>query len=373
MTTADLPEKTPVTWLVLGDKRGDNGQVEAIVNALGWPCIRKYVHMQPQYALGKPRFKASLDHLDLSQSDPLEPPWPDLVITIGRRPSMAALWIKAQSGNKTRIVLIGKPTGKMRDFELVVASAENQLPPLPNFLPITLPLMQVDPQAVAAEAALWQKRLAPYPRPLIGVLVGGETNPFKMTKAVAHRLVATVKQIRSSGGTAYVTTSRRTNPEVVEILRTDLPKDTPLFCWSVDAQDNPYRALLGSADGFIVTGDSISMMVEVIRLGKPLAIFPLPTGVLGTVDQLRRSFARWLFNPDCNGAFDRWRHRVGLIVYYLDYFKLLSSTRDFRHFHQLLVKRKLAVWAGEPFNSPPDAVDQDLDSVVTRIKSLILN
>jgi uncharacterized protein len=157
---------------------------------------------------------------------------------------------------------------------------------------------------------------------------------------------------------------------VVDILRTELPEGTPLFCWSADAQDNPYRALLGSADGFIVTGDSISMMVEVIRLGKPLAIFPLPTGALGTVDQLRRSFARWLFNPDCNGLLDRWRHRIGLIVYYLDYFKLLSSTRDFRHFHQLLVKRELAVWAGEPFAAAPSAADQDIDIVLNRIKSL---
>ena len=36
--------------------------------------------------------------------------------------------------------------------------------------------------------------------------------------------------------------------------------------------------LLGLADGFVVTGDSISMMVEIARLGRPLAIFDLPTG-----------------------------------------------------------------------------------------------
>ncbi len=55
--------------------------------------------------------------------------------------------------------------------------------------------------------------------------------------------------------------------------------------------------LLGLADRFIVTGDSISMMVEVTRLGKPLEILPLPCGLLGTLDQVRRSLARWLFNP----------------------------------------------------------------------------
>ena len=34
-------------------------------------------------------------------------------------------------------------------------------------------------------------------------------------------------------------------------------------------------------DGFIVTADSVSMMVEVIYLNRPLAIFPLPGGWLG--------------------------------------------------------------------------------------------
>ena len=36
----------PRVWLVLGDKGGDNAQVEVIAPALGWPCERKDVHMR---------------------------------------------------------------------------------------------------------------------------------------------------------------------------------------------------------------------------------------------------------------------------------------------------------------------------------------
>ena len=104
---------TPRVWVILSDKRGDNGQVETLVDALGWPVENKYVHMKPEWVLGKPRYRPSLDHLDLSRSDPLEGPWPDLIITVGRRPSMVALWVKQQSGGKTKIVLIGKPSGYM--------------------------------------------------------------------------------------------------------------------------------------------------------------------------------------------------------------------------------------------------------------------
>ncbi len=361
----------PTTWVILSDKRGDNGQVETIVEALPWPVEHKYVHMKPEWVLGKPKYRPSLDHLDRSQSDPLEGPWPDLIITVGRRPSMVALWVRKQSGNHTRIVLVGKPSGYMLDFSLVIASAENQMPPMHNFLPTTLPLMRIQPEDVAAEAAAWRDRFAPLRKPLIAILIGGETNPFIMNRKVAHKLVATARWVVDElGGTPYITTSRRTTPEVLEILRTALPDEAVYFEWSADAEDNPYRALLGSADGFIVTADSISMMVEVIYLRKPLAIFPLPGGPLGTLDQLRRSLAHWLFNPKQDSALDRLRHSLARGVYYIDYFKILCATRDFRAFHRLLVDEGLAVWAGQAFTQPARQLPDDVGTVVDRIQRL---
>lgn len=362
---------TPLTWVILSDKRGDNGQVETIVDALPWPVEQKYVHMLPEFVLGKPRYKPSLDHLDHSRSDPLEAPWPDLILTVGRRPSMVALWVRKQSGNKTKIVLVGKPSGHMLDFSLVIASAENQMPPMHNFVPTTLPLMRVAVEDVASEAQAWQARFAPLRKPLIAMLIGGETNPFIMNRQVADDLVATAHWIVNElGGTPYVTTSRRTTPEVVEVLRQELPPQSVFYEWAADASDNPYRALLGTADGFIVTADSVSMMVEVIYLHKPLAIFPLPGGWLGTIDQRRRSLAHWLFNPRQDSQWDRWRHSIARGVYYLDFFKVLCATRDFRAFHRLLVEKGLAVWSGQPFEQPVAELPDDLSVVINRIKEL---
>jgi mitochondrial fission protein ELM1 len=361
----------PRTWVILSDKRGDNGQVETIVDALPWPVENKYVHMLPEYVLGKPRYKPSLDHIDLAQSDPIEGPWPDLILTVGRRPSMVALWVRQQSANKTKIVLVGKPSGHMLDFSLVVASAENQMPPMHNFVPTTLPLMRIEAKDVAVEAQAWQERFAALGKPLIAVLVGGETNPFIMNRQVAEDLVATARWVVNDlGGTPYVTTSRRTTPEVIAVLREGLPPEAVFYQWSADSQDNPYRALLGSADGFIVTADSVSMMVEVIYLHKPLAIFPLPGGWLGSIDQKRRSLAHWLFNPRQATSRDRFRHRVARGVYYLDYFKILCATRDFRAFHRLLVDQGLAVWSGDAFRQPEAELPDDVSAVVRRIEAL---
>jgi mitochondrial fission protein ELM1 len=362
---------TPLTWVILSDKRGDNGQVETIVDALGWPVVHKYVHMLPQYVLGKPRYRPSLEHIDRHQSDSLAGPWPDLIITVGRRPSMVALWVREQSANKTKIVLVGKPSGHMLDFSLVVASAENQMPPMHNFQATSLPFMRVNPAEVEAEALRWKQRFSQLKKPLIAILIGGETNPFIMNRKVARELVRTARWVIDElDGTPYLTSSRRTTAEVLEVLREELPAAAVFFEWSADAQENPYRALLGSADGFIVTGESISMMVEVIYLRKPLAIFRLPGGWLGSLDQCRRSFAHWLFNPRQRGPLDRLRHRVGRMVYYLDVFKVLCATRDFRAFHQMLVESNLAVWSGQDFRQPEAGLPDDIGLVVKRIESL---
>jgi uncharacterized protein len=357
----------PRVWLVLGDKRGDNAQVEVIAPALGWPCERKYVQMREPYVQGKPRVTPSLHHVDLARSDPLEPPWPDLVITIGRRPSMVALWVAEQSLGRTRLVLVGKPSGMMERFDLVIAGAETQLPPLPNVLAITLPLMRVDAARIAAVVEVWQPRFAALPRPLVAFLIGGPTGPFLYDGAVVGRLLAEVAEVARQGGTPYLTTSRRTPATVVGALRSGLPAGAVLFEWSPEASDNPYLGLLGLADGFVVTGASISMMVEIARLGRPLAIFDLPTGRLGALDQLRRSLTRRLFAPGARPGSLRQRLATALHRAHV-----LTHTRDFRAFHRLLIERGLAVRAGEGFSPPRTAAPDDLDLVVARIRGLLV-
>ncbi len=359
----------PRVWVVLADKAGDNAQVETVVPALPWPCEHKYVHVRDEWSLAKPRVEPTLQHIDLSKSDTLEPPWPDLIITIGRRPSMVALWLRAQSGGHTKIALVGKPSGPLSWFDLIIVSAEAQLPPLPNVLSISLPLMRVDEAAVQAAAQAWQPRLGVLARPLVAILVGGPTGPFVYDDAVTDTLVGIAHDVVAvEGGTPYITTSRRTPPRLVEALRARLPEGAQLFAWTADATENPYRGLLGLADRFVVTGDSISMMVEVARLRLPLAVLDLPTSPLGALDQWRRSLARWLFAPGGNTRGDRLRRATAKVLYRL---RLLTQTRDFRGFHRLLRDSGLAVLAGESPRPPGGQIPDDLGRVVTRIRALL--
>ena len=366
-----MPRKTgPSVWVVLGDKPGDNAQVRAIEQSLPWTCVDKHIQVLDPFVLGKPKVGPTLYHIDRERSDPLEPPWPDLILTSGRRPANVALWIREQSRGHTRIVLLGKPSTSPDDYDLVIYSAENQFPPLANLQAISLPLMRVDEARIMQAATEWEPRLRELPRPLIAFLIGGPTGPFVFNPSTTRRLLDYIERIaRETGGTPYITTSRRTPPDVVTALRAGLPAKARLFAWSATGAANPYHGLLGLADGFVVTGDSISMLVEVIRLRKPLAIFPLPVSSLGALDQSRRAFTRWMFKPESGSLGGRLRRSLARILYRLH---IITQTRDFTAFHDMLVDKGLAEYAsGTLPHAPAGQVPDDLRIAVERILALM--
>jgi mitochondrial fission protein ELM1 len=344
----------PRIWLVIGDKPGDNAQVEIIAEALGLPFEVRRVLPKEQYVLGKPRFRASLYHLDMQRSDKLEPPWPDLILTIGRRPAMAALWIQQQSGGHSQIVLLGRPRRWMQRFKLIIVPSQYLLPANRRVLQLGLPLMRSNQAAIAQAVETWRPRLSTLPRPLTALMVGGPTKPFRFDADTARELLEAARQA-AGGGFLYITTSRRTPPVVVKTLQQELPANARLYCWSVDNRDNPYLALLGLADRFIVTGDSMSMMVEIARLGKPLAIFALP---------YQRGLGPWLQRlAAVAGA-----GKPGKLLLRL---RLLGNSRDLSAIHRQLYDKRLAVPLGHPFLPGGVTPEDELEKVVGRIKELI--
>ena len=329
----------PAVWAVLGDKLGDNAQVRTVAAALPWAVVEKPQVFWPPFRRGKPWFLASRYHIDKKRSAPLVPPWPDLVLTVGRRPAMAALWIRRQSAGRTRVAIFGPPKGYEREFDLVVVPAQYKIPDSPRILRLELPLIPVNFAAVEAARATWAARLASLPRPITAVLVGGATQPFVFDAAVARRMVDEIVEQTDGAGSVYVTTSRRTQTEATDALAGALPGNAQLFRWQADArpEDNPYLGLLAHADRFVVTGDSVSMLVEVARLGKPLAIFPLP----GHGFALRR-----------DGE---------------------EKGRDITAIHRVLMARGAAVLLGTDWLAPRplDRALSGLDTVVARLCELV--
>ncbi|MBK8174117.1 MAG: mitochondrial fission ELM1 family protein [Rhodospirillales bacterium] len=352
-------------WLVVGDKLGDNAQVEIVADALGWPVERRTLRFLPRYITGKPPFKASLYHVDLQASDSLSPPWPDLVLTVGRRPSMAAMWIRQQSSGGTKVVIVGRPRRMLRQFDLVLATPQYRLPERENVLRLDLPLMRIDPKRIAAGTAAWREKLAALPRPLTAVLVGGPTKPFVFDAAVARTFLDSLRKTCGEDGTLFITTSRRTPAPVIEALESGLPPGGCIFRWRADVTDNPYQGLLGLADRFVVTGDSVSMLVEVARVGKPLAIFALPVAE-GIWHGVKTRLAD-LFQPAPGDGRAGPLVRLGDTLYDLG---IVGYSREFEAVHGALIDGGFAVRLGQPFATPKAQPPDDVPRVVQRIHTL---
>lgn len=363
--------KTPLIWLVLGDKRGDNAQVEIVEQQLPWSCIRKHVQVKDEYAIKKPHVRPTLHHIDLELSDPLQAPWPDIILTVGRRPSSVAFWIKQQSAGHTRIVLFGKPSSRAKKYDLIITSSEILMPPLPNILTIGYPLMRVDQQAINVASQAWQPRLTDLPRPLIAIMIGGPTKPYVFNQDTAQRIIKIAQSITSQqNGTAYLVTSRRTPQYILKLLSSQLPEGCRLYRWDNQSDENPYKALLGIADGYIVTEDSISMIVEVAKLGKALAIFPLSSGRFGWLDQQRRRLTGKLFSNKSETLVDKLRIRFALCLYTL---RIANQVRDYRAFQDLLIAQGHAVRVDQPLTAPDKPIEDDLSRVVAAIKRFTQN
>jgi mitochondrial fission protein ELM1 len=348
---------TPRIWVVIGDKAGDNAQIDAVIERLPWQVEYRRLHFKKPFQKGKPPFFASLYHVDKPHSDALVPPWPDIVITIGRRPAMAALWIRRQSGDRTRIVLFGRPKRSPQHFALIVVSAQFQVPDGPNVVSVALPLMRVDRERLERESVKWQQHFQQRQHPVTAVLVGGATRPFVFDADSARSLIDHARRYCGSTGSLYVTTSRRTPPAAVDALRASLSEQDALYEWNAGAAENPYFGLLAHADGFVVTGDSMSMITEVARLGRPLAIYPLRRSKF--VETARARLPLWIADIP-NAVKYRLLPRIGFTAF----------PRDLTQIHRTLIDAGFAVTAGEPMRNGADAASDELDKVVNAIVRL---
>ncbi len=359
---------TPRVWLLMGHRAGDNSQVLALGEALGWPFeIKRFVYASWEKLVNLP-FGGTLAGVVKSRSSVVEPPWPDLVISAGRRNEPIARWIQKRAGGAVRLVHVGRPWAPLECWDLVVTTPQYRLPDLPNVLHNETPLHRVTQERLAEAAARLAPRVADLPRPYVAVLAGGNSGPYPFDRTSGARLGRQAAALAvARGGSLLVTTSARTRPETVEALFANVSGPSYLYRFSPGADDNPYFGFLGLADALVVTGDSVSMMTEAVATGKQVYLFDTGEGVTS----MR---ARWGPNGAVNGA-PSWRpsrpHLKAFVYRQTMRFGPQRLTRDIRIIHRRLVESGRAAWLGEgdpPVHPPPL---RDVDRAVERVRWLV--
>lgn len=362
-----MPAGRPRVWILASPHAGDNTQLRALAAALGWPSEEKHLVYRSSEAALRFLSLPTLAGVNLAASIAIAPPWPDLVLCSGRGAESVAFWIRARNPG-TRIVFVGTPWAPLARFDLVVTTPQYRLPAASNVLHNLLPLHDVTPERLAAEAKHWEPRLAHLPRPLTAVLVGGDSGPYHFTPQAASRLGHAVTELaRAEGGSLLVTTSARTGAAAAQALQEAIGVPSYVHRWARDGGDNPFHAFLGLAQRIVVTADSISMMSEAIASRKPVLLFDIEDGPYAMRGEKGQAGKSGDLPPIS------WRGRSASATL----FRLLINhapprfSRDLRIVQRDLVTGGYAQWLGEASSfTPPPPVPDELGRTVARIRQL---
>ena len=256
---------TPRIWVLLGPRTGDNNQALALAEALGLPFETRTLGYNRLQALSVwlPPTAATLDRASRRL---IRPPWPDLIIAIGRRSVPVARWIKRQNKGRTKLVRIGHPRIDPALFDLVVTTRQYPVPPGDNvlLLPLAMSRFTSAPELTAAE----EQWLAELKRPRRLLAIGGATKYWSLPP---HKVAEAAARLQQGDGSLIVATSRRTDPAVTAAVRALLSPSARL----VDGAVPRFPVLMSEADEIFVTGDSVSMISEAILTGKPVGLVPI--------------------------------------------------------------------------------------------------
>jgi len=251
-------------------------QAIALAEKVGLPFMVKRVYPNPPWIWLPPGWWPSPLAALSDDSDTIAPPWPDLIISCGRRAVPYAILAKTRSKGVVTTVHIQNPKTRLAAFDLIVTPRHDHLKG-PNVIETKAALHRITNQRLKEAANQLQSSLSHLPRPLVAVLIGGNNGCYRLTQETILALARQLKILcRDFGIGLVVTPSRRTGDENIQILRQSL-EGLPAEVWNFQGA-NPYFGFLGLADSIIVTCDSINMVTEACATGKPVHVVHLDGG-----------------------------------------------------------------------------------------------
>lgn len=260
-----MSDARPRVWLLLGHRRGDNGQLLALGEALGLPFETRTLHYS---RLARLRMKLSgigVGHVTRASRRWLKPPWPDLIIGIGRRSVPVARWIQRQSKGAARIVRLGHPRAPSAWFDLILTTPQYPVAPRDNV--VTLPLAMNRFREAPSPTPEEQAWLDTHPRPHLLLSLGGTAPMWRLDMdALRDASASLARRATDEGGTLIAVGSPRTPPEAWTVVGKAAPHA------AVVTNDVRYPVLLADADAHFVTADSVSMISEAVMTGKPVGL-----------------------------------------------------------------------------------------------------
>ena len=272
-------------FLILTDcKAGHENQSKAFARALGCEFDLAEIHFKSAFhkALSYLFDRFGIHALSLFTPFDIRRPTPDTqtanheyvaVLGTGSGTFYAAKSLARKLGVKCGVVLY--PRGyRIASFDCVLAPAFDRPAPAPNVIPIPVNLVASDAAFYAAGTEAFRARHTPSGHPAVAIIIGGPNKCSTLSadwmRSQLDQIFATYKPLTTShepqttNHEIWVTTSRRTPPEVESVVDS-FPFDYKLL-YSKD-HFNPIPAFVQLASTLYVTAESTGMISESCTFG----------------------------------------------------------------------------------------------------------
>ena len=303
--------KRPLIWTLTDNRPGNNSQVLGVAQYINYPYKKIKVTYNNFFFLRSIFGNGSSIGFTKDTISLAEEPWPDLIISAGRRAAHFASWVKTRSKISTKLVSIMFPGRRIyNNFDILAIPKHDNIFKVKHsskIIRINGAPTYISDSILAQQKAQFSEIFDNFPKPLIAVLVGGDTKKYKYTLQDTYSFLNDISFLsKTSNGTFLLATSRRTSNMMQSILHEGIPNLGHSSIWGRE-NINHYLSYLALADEIIVTGDSITMCSEALSTKKPVYIY-LPPGLRNTKYS---RYAEDMFNigyaKPFEGKLDSWK------------------------------------------------------------------
>ncbi len=257
-------------WVLSDNRPGNTNQSLGVAESLGYKYEIKNISYN---IIGKlPNFirKNSLLGVSKQKSSNFAPPFPDIAIAAGRKLTPILQYIKKNSNNTITVQLMW-PGAPYNYIDIIAIPKHDGVKNLNNVIYTFGAPNRINKELLEKESK--NNFFSGYKKPIIGLLLGGDTKQKKFSDTAISDFVESINNIiKSSNASVIATSSRRTPEKLIQSLK-DSNQDIYLYEWEKENDFNPYTAILANADYLVVTGDSVSMCSEACSTGKPVFIY----------------------------------------------------------------------------------------------------
>ena len=205
--------------------------------------------------------------LDKGSFEKIRNTYADMIISCGASTVASNIFMKYEN-NAKGIVIMKPGLDRGRKFDLIILPRHDTTGKVKRNTLIT----EAAPNKILPSAFSLQ--------PLakgIGLLIGGDAKNFKLTEEVVEKVIDGVLKIAEEmERDIFITTSRRTSPEIDSYLKDKLSNNTRCKLLVIANEKNPESAvqkIFDSSEVIIVSPESISMISEAASSGRQVVVF----------------------------------------------------------------------------------------------------